>query len=325
MQVFGGGNALQRGPEDEGHHPRGNQPNWQESVVLIWWDLDNDVGGFFRIGHEPNDPDGPRIALWSSIFTPDYVFKRTEFLPLRPEDKTENGFGGGDDGCRFDFRDGKAVWTIREDDVNADLTVTNFHTPIDIYPKKGTLGEDFAPNHMECAGAVIGTMTVKGRDYQINGMGFRDHGWGKRNWEEILSHRWIAGVFGPDLAVLAITFLGVDDQLIKFGCAITQDQLIYTKDLDVLFYVEADGLTHRGGHVRMDLLNDECIEFEAEVLQKGAVNVQHGLACTDTMCKMIMGDRIGICDYEMTENSLGGSRPPKVAVNGYIENGLHRA
>jgi len=322
MKVHGGGKVVIRGPEDEGPHAWGDDPNWQESVVLVFWDLENQVGGMFRIGHEPNDAAGPHISLWSYLWSPGKVFKRTEFLPLREDDRLENGFGGGDGGLRFEYIDGKARWTVREDGVNADLQVANFHTPIDIYPKSGAV-EDFAPNHMECAGAVSGTLSMGGKTYTVNGMGLRDHGWGKRNWNELFTHRWVAGVFGPDLTVLAITFLGIDDKLLKFGCAITPDELIYTKDLDVIAYMEADGLTHRGGHVRMELTNGEVLDIECAVLQPGIVSVQHGLACTDTMCSMTMGDRTGICDFELTENSLGGNRPPKVAVNGILDNGLH--
>ena len=109
-----------------------------------------------------------------------------------------------------------------------------------------------------------------------------------------------------------------------FGFVITQDELIYTRNMDIVTYMENDGLTHRGGHVRMDLTNGEVIQFECEMLQKGSVSVHHGLSCTDIMCKMIMGERVGICDYEITENSLCGSRAPKVSINAVIENGLHK-
>ena len=68
MEVFGGGAVVVRGPEDEGRHPVEDHPNWQESVVLVWWDLGNQVGGFFRIGHEPNDASGPATSLWSNIW-----------------------------------------------------------------------------------------------------------------------------------------------------------------------------------------------------------------------------------------------------------------
>ena len=100
MEVIGGGSVVVRGPEDEGPHPASNNEWWQESVTLIWWDLDQYVGGFHRIGHEPNYKDGPHVYLTNSLFTKDHVYRRSEFIPMKDEDKLPNGFSGGNNHCR---------------------------------------------------------------------------------------------------------------------------------------------------------------------------------------------------------------------------------
>ena len=102
MEIEGGGRVHVYGPEDEAAHTPGPQPHWQESVVLIWWDARRGVGGYHRIGHEPNH-DGGHAVLWHNLFTPQGVHRRNHVLPLRPEDRLANGFGGGRDGYRFEY------------------------------------------------------------------------------------------------------------------------------------------------------------------------------------------------------------------------------
>ena len=313
---------IELGPEHEGPHEIGPEELWQESVVLVWWDQNNGVGGMHRIGHEPNVSTGPQISLWNHIFSPKWAHKRTVTLPLREEDRPENGFGGGDDGCRFEYTD-HAIWTINEPDVKAELRIKDSHSPIDIYPKKGGLGEDFAPNHMEVGGTVTGRLSIKGEEYDINGLAFRDHGWGLRDWSALTSHRWVAGVFDEKLSFFASVFHSSDDQIVGFGCLVENGEIIYSSDACVLPFMEADGLSHRGGIVQMTLTNGKSVEIECTPFQKGAMSWIHGIACVDTMCEARMGDKVGICDFEITNNALRGSHVPQVAINAILENDIH--
>lgn len=321
MKVEGDGRVVERGPDEEGRHEAGGNEFWQESVVLVWWDLKNRVGGFHRIGHEPNWRDGPIISLFNNIFTPDHIYKDTSTLPLRDSDKLRNGLGGGDT-CRFEYTD-HAIWTLNAPDVQAELHVTDCHTPVDIYPKTSDLVRDFAPEHMEVGSTISGMLTVKGSVYTINGLAFRDHGWGKREWNGIVSHRWVAMSFGQQMTVLVMTFHSPSNQLAKMGCVIRDNTLLYTRDIDILTYLEPDGLTHRGGHIELILISGEKMSFECEPLQKGVVSWIHGIAVVDTICKVTCGDLVGICDFEITNNALRGSYRPYLAINAIERNGLH--
>lgn len=322
MEVVGGGTALEYGPEDEGPHTPGNDEFWQESVVLYWWDQRQNIGGFHRIGHEVNRKDGPRVTFWNNIFTPDCIFKRDVELPLREGDRPPNGFNCGDDSCTFEYTD-HAIWKINEADVKAELHVHDEHTPIDIYPKTGALGTDVAPNHMEVGAKVTGTLLFNGKEYQVNGLAFRDHGWGVRHWDTFVSHRWIAGV-GEGFSFLALTFHSSDDVLARFGCLIRDHKLTYASEVDVVAYLEPDGLTHRGGYLDMTLTTGEQLHIECTPLQKGLVSWIHGIACVDTLCKVKMGDLEGICDFEMTNNAQRGSHRPAMAINGVVDNGMNK-
>lgn len=321
MKIAGGGNVHEVGPEDEGPHPVGAQGLWQESVVLVWWDRARGVGGFHRIGHEPNRDDGPHCTLWNNLWAPGRMYKRTATIPLRDSDRS-NGFNCGDDTCRFEYRD-HAIWRIRDQGIDAELHVHDSHTPVDIYPKKGTLGEDIAPNHMEVGGRVSGHLQIDGQRYEVDGLAFRDHGWGMRDWSAFISHRWIAGSFEDGSMLLALTFHGVDDRLVGFGCVIRNGELTYARQVDVLLRLEADGLTHRGATLTMPLTTGEILQFDCRPLAKGAVSWIHGIACVDTICELEFDGVRGICDVESTNNALRGAQPPRLAVNGIVDNGLH--
>lgn len=322
MNVTGGGSVLEYGPEQEGPHTIGSQKLWQESVVLVWWDAANSVGGMHRIGHEPNTDNGPLVSLWNYIFAPDVIFKRDAVIPLRAGDRPANGFNSGDDTCTFEFTD-HAIWRINDSGVRAELHVQDCHIPVDIYPKKGALAEDVAPNHMEVAGRISGDLTLRDRHYTINGLAFRDHGWGLRNWSTFVSHRWVAAVTESGTMVFGQTFHSSDDDLVRFGCIIRNNELTYARHVDILVYLEPDGISHRGGIMDMVLTTGETIHLEAKPLQKGVVSWIHGIACVDTLCSVSVGDEVGICDFETTNNALRGSHRPRLALNAVIENGFN--
>lgn len=333
MKVTGGGHVVELGVDDERHHAPEDHEMWQDSVVLCWWDLERGVGGYHRIGHHPFHAGGPQAQLTTNFFTPELVYKRCGWVPLRPEDVTETGFGCGDDGCRFDFTD-HAVWTFHDDEVRGELHVSDFHPPVDIYPKTGQLAERITAGHLEVGGSVTGRLTLHGTDYEIQGLAFRDHGWGKRFWEDFVAHRWVAGTFGPELTVLAVSVLATDDNIAEFGCVIRDGVLTYADTVDITTYLESDGLTHRGGRLRMELPGEHPLEIAIDPLQKGAVSWMVDLmAVTDTMCTLTIGGsgqsdssdgrRVGICNFEVSNNAGRGRFRPRFAVNGVTEDGLH--
>ena len=73
MKMVGGGEIKEYPPSDEGPHLPGKGELWQESVVLVWWDLKQSIGGRIRVGHEPNR-DGGKSVIWTSVFAPEGIF-----------------------------------------------------------------------------------------------------------------------------------------------------------------------------------------------------------------------------------------------------------
>ena len=321
MEVIGGGSVQVWDAKDEGTHQPGPQELWQESVVLLWWDLEQGIGGYYRIGHETNLKEGPMIALWSNTFTPEGIYKNTQYLPLRPQDRGATHYGSGDDTLSYDF-DGNVVWTLSGADITATLRVHDFHSSIDCYPKKGQIAE-FAPQHMEVAGKVSGEMTVKGKSYKVNALAFRDHGWGERVWDILLSHRWVAGVFGPDLSFVGLSWHAADDSMAQFGWVVRGNTVTYAKALDIVGLFEADAISCRGGTMKMTLTTGEVLDMRFEPLAPTLVSFHKGIACGDTMCRAYLGDRVGVADFEATNNLQGGKRKPGKLLSGIIDNGWH--
>jgi hypothetical protein len=142
--------------------------------VLVWYDEANKMGGFHRLGHEPNIVDGGMIVLWNVLVGPEGMQKRVHYVPLRKKDLLESGgFGGGDDSCRCEYLEGKHVWTIDEGDVTGGLEFKNVGPNVDCFPKRGTMNESFPTAHFDIPGTVSGTMRMKGKSYNIDGLGAR--------------------------------------------------------------------------------------------------------------------------------------------------------
>ena len=86
MKAIGGGKMHEYPAKDEVPHTPGKQEYWQESVVLIWWDPKNAVGGYYRIGHEPNR-DGGITSIWAAVHTPGESHYRNSVQPMTAADK----------------------------------------------------------------------------------------------------------------------------------------------------------------------------------------------------------------------------------------------
>jgi hypothetical protein len=322
MQMVGGGKMHVYPPEDEGPHKHGVEPNWQESVVLVWWDLKQSVGGYLRIGHEPNH-NGGEAVIWTNFITPEHVFHRACEVPLKPEDLIEHGFSADQGALRFHF-DGRCHWTVREDGIDAALDLEDFHPAVDGYLKDGTSQVGgVGAHHVEVACRVTGTVNIKGQRFDVDGLGIRDRGWGVRDWASVRVHRWTVGVFDRDNSFCALTVLTSNDKLVKFGWVIRGDKVIYADKVDTVAYVAADGCTNRGGRTLMVLSTGERFEVHLEPLAPGLLSNHHTLACSDTLCRVRWGDKIGIGDFESTHNGHDGVRRLAVLDGGIVADGWH--
>jgi hypothetical protein len=329
MLTLSDGRKLQEFDDDDVNHrmPHGTSEHWQESVVLAWWDKENDIGGFHRLGHQPNYKDGPRASLWSNLHAPEGIYKNTTFKPLRDADFLDNrGFGCGDDTTKTYFKDGEHVWEIDDGEWSAELRFKDLGPNVDCFPKSSSLVSDFAANHFDIPGTLTGWMKIGYKKYEIkNGLGVRDKGWGPREWWTILSHRWVVGTCGPEFSFLTLSWHSLDDQLVKFGWVVRHGEVTFCKDLDILTYVEIDAITPRGGHVKMTLTTGEVFDIECSPTGgEGIASQQHGVCCIDRMCHWKCNDWEGVCDFEVSANIQRHNREPQKFVGTISANGVHK-
>lgn len=305
----------------------GPQENWQESVVISWFDEKNDVGGFHRLGHEPNLQGGGRIALWTNFSTPDGQFKRVQDLPIRdPQDIPLNGgYGSGDDTCRVEYVDGEHVWMIEDDGVSAILRHKDIAPNVDGFPKGSTLSGEFSTAHFDVAGAITGWLKINGKHYNINGLSIRDHGWGPRDWSNsILNHRWVVGTCGPQFSFYAVAYHAMSsDRIAKFGWVVRDGVIAQATEVDILAYLEVDGCSNRGGHVTFTLSTGEVLEVEVRGYpnHKAFICHYHGISCVDRPSSFTCGDFKGSCTFESSTNVHAGSRKPGTVHGGVIGTG----
>lgn len=321
MEVIGQGQIHYYDEEDEGPHAFTSNDWWNESVWLQFLEVETGLHGAIRIGHQPNWQGG-HSSIWSMIGTPEWVYKRDGLYPLRTEDKIANGFGAnGTHG--FEFRDGKCHWSIRDEDIEVDLVTSDFHKPFGFTP--GIAMENIAKNHLEAASEIEGVIRIRGKEYRVRrGLSYRDHSWGPRYWLHMRVHRFTAATFGPDLSCNAICFYDEADRLSKWGYVRREGKIIVADEVDVIAYMEADGVSNRGGMARFLLPGGEEMIVAYRPANKGMLSRQHSLVINDTICRAEHGGRVGGAVFETNSNWQGGTLHPtgRALVRSIIDNGI---
>ncbi len=213
-------------PTDEYPHQPDDASNYNESMYLNAFDLEREVGGWFRLGNRVNEGYAEMTVC---LYLPG---GRVAFMYQRPEISTNDEMNAG--GLRIDVvtpfeeltiaYDGKVIvlddplamadprQAFRDHDrvpCKVDLTVRGISpmyggkpqyddgTEIEANPE-----QSFAKAHYEQHTAVTGTITVGDEIVELDGYGLRDKSWGPRYWQAISWYRWLPIMLGPDLAMM---------------------------------------------------------------------------------------------------------------------------
>lgn len=312
--------------KDELCHEADDDPWWQESVVLTFWDEQAGLGALFRVGHEVGQGTS---TVWLGAMTDAgnrYRWYRGA-LPLADADRAGDGVRVGEAGVDVVLENGGLRWRINQPEFECDLAVTDFYAMTNLWHlgAETSLAKEFAPEHWEASGRVTGTVRLGDRRSEIDALHHRDHSWGTRRWNTIRTHRWVAGTVGPDLSFMGLSWLAHDGSLVTEGYVNRNGKTTPARAVDVLAYVEIDGQSCRGGRVRMDLTDGTEVAFEAEAID-GVLTLHRNVACVDTISRVRLADgRSGFCDFETSHNSRGGEEPVTVMVGAAMDDGLsHR-
>lgn len=300
-------------------HRPGDHPDWQESWVLIFRDIDTGLVGFLRTGSYVHQ--GTTQTHWGMAL-PDGTRFRRHILDrkLEPGDRTETTASSGTmtfsmpgmEYCRFQGVDR---------DADADLRI------YDWFPSQewaavggdqhGTLLAGGAEHgHPESAGRVEGRVRIGDRVIEVkSGVGYRDHGYGPRAHTVFRAARWHAGTVGPRLSYSLVSMQADEGGFSKFGWLMLDGRREAIRDLHTVNCTLADGLSSLGGWTVVKLENGETIRIEAEAVD-GIVTSTHlnngGPGSSPSGIEVISIPRWsgldGVADFNMIDNAHRGER-----------------
>jgi hypothetical protein len=272
------GNVM---PEDDYNHPLGPEENFNESVYFNFFDRQQQMGGFLRIGNRANEGYAEVTVI---VYQPD---GSALFNYKRPQISSNDGWNAG--GLKVEVLEpGERLRTTYEGSVvylkdpreMREPSVAFKENPhkrirLDLVhegvgPIYGHVAEpggagaqnEFARAHYEQHMRVTGTLQVEdGPVLQITGHGLRDHSWGPRYWQSTPSYRWITGNFGDDLGmVLSIVGDRVGGVFHK-----GPDTIIPVKQIDLETEYEENTNYHKALRATVTLANGETHRVEGTV------------------------------------------------------------
>lgn len=228
-------------PEDEYTHEPDAAENYNESMYLNAFDVEREVGGWFRLGNRANQG---YAELSVCIYLPG---GRVGFVYARPpiESNAEMNAGGLSIEVVRPFEElrvryaGK-VCVLDEPRQMADPRTAFKQNPwaaceVDLTYRgvspmyggrrvraDGTEPEldaerSFAKAHYEQHCAVTGTIQVGDEVLVIDGLGLRDKSWGPRHWQALDWYRWLPMTFSHDFGMMISVVSGRPGGMVLVG------------------------------------------------------------------------------------------------------------
>lgn len=220
-------------PSDEYTHQPGDDRHYNESMYLNSFDLEAEVGGWFRLGNRVNEGYAEMTVC---TYLPG---GRVGFIYDRPAIGTNDSMDAGGlsievvepfahlrvtyDGrvCLLDdpgqmadpraaFRDNPHVECRVDLDIHGCSPMYEGGSPDgDEEGSHADHARDFASAHYEQHTTSTGTIRVGDEILEIDGVGLRDKSWGPRRWQALSWYRWLPMSFGEDFA-MALSIVGSD-------------------------------------------------------------------------------------------------------------------
>lgn len=304
-------------PADEGLHPAGSEPNWQESAFLSWYSAEVGVGGIHRIGIEPNLGVG---NIWTGICGPN----SERYRDVRGEipNALQDGFNGLSCGGQQIFHDGS---TLRLDYVSDACEIDLRITDISVSWGHDTPAQHSAIQvaHFDAHCLVEGVARIDGSEYSVVAYGLRDHSWGPRNWGRILAHRCLVGRFGDDLGYEFFSVLTADGSLSRKGTVIRGSDRRDIVDFVATVALAEDGFSARRASVMATEQDGEVIAMEIEIADGFAVEAREFVGF-EAVGTAVVGDgrQNGFAYFAMSNNARAGLGAPPLMMHGVRHDGL---
>src|ERR1700722_13371304 len=230
--------------EDEGLHPAGDDPDWQESAYLAWRDPASGLGGNHPIGNELNRGTA---NLWCGVYQDHGARFRWngEGLPLVLLDET-----GLCAGPQRIFHDGSSLrFRLEGQGCRAELLIMDegprsFANAQSFAGTAGTAGTIFSNNfHVACR--VRGMVELDGVRTEVDAPGWRDHSWGARRWDSFLSSRSFGGSHGSGDETIQFRYaslVGANGSFFRHGSLARQGEPLPVAGAEMLLHVDDDSV-----------------------------------------------------------------------------------
>ena len=302
--------------KDEGLHPAGSEPHWQESVAFGWLDADAGIGGFHRIGNEEN----LRTAnMWSGVFAEngDQFRWNLEDAPLKKPHA--HGLNCSNQSL---FHDGLDLrFQLQEAGCSVDLVIEDIGLDPNTFSAGNVLDSKIYTNHFNSNCSVRGTVVLSGQSYTVDGLGWRDHSWGPRVWASFPVNRVLLANFGEDLAITALMQVWADGSITKKGHIARHGHKENFVDFESLAMIEDDGISARGAEFNAVLESGERLSFRIDMLG-GVICKTKQRVGFDGVGSCWLGKRSGFGLFELNTNARLGTSLPPFALHCGLNNGL---
>lgn len=319
-------------PNIELPHEPGEDQQWQESIVLGFADPVKEIGGFIRIGPQPN------LKMVRSCFGvcsrngTNYT-RTAQNLPWKPSDTTHDTLSAdGFQSATFNGRESR--WRASDENVDLDILVADAHGPYDFWKFTNAdpaIASATASMHLQAGGTFEGTVRIGGDSpQQISGFTYRDHSWGPRYVNDpnfdMYATWWFVGSLGPDF-----TF-GFGGGRWRSGVHNNFCYIVRDGEIDILNQVDdasvlmaMDGLSVRGGRILVNSPKFGRLVFEAEGYGNVWLEMGDKHFEMSTPCTIRCGDRVGGGLINTILNPRNGNDRPVYIASGKLDNGLYQS
>lgn len=203
-------------------HQKSGEQDWSESFYFNFYDRENSLCAFMRIGLKPDRDDK---SMFCFLMLPDgTVAGINAHEPCNPE------LNAGS--LKFCQAEPEKRWTLKYDGYMAflpekrpvrvafDLEFESQNRMFDyrecVSGHKEEISKSVASEHLEQFGKVSGKLAAGGKEYSIRGLGERDHSWGVRDWNAPKMWTWLTAEFSETKA-LNVTKLVVEQGVVDAG------------------------------------------------------------------------------------------------------------
>jgi hypothetical protein len=277
--------SLRLEPADEFMHENTGETNFNESMYFNFFDPEQRLGGFLRIGNRPNEGHAETTVC---LYRPDgsvvFNFKRA---PI----SDNAGFEAG--GMRFEVEEtfekmhasyqGKACHLARPLEmadprraftsnpfvpVHVDLAIEGVG-PMAGGERKTPAShqeQQFARGHYEQHHRATGRIRIGDEDLQFDGLGLRDHSWGPRSWQAPRSYRWLTANFGEDFGFMGSWIVAGDGTETRAGFVHRGRDLVPVHHLELETDFSGEQEVHERLRLRLDCADGSALRVKGRVL-----------------------------------------------------------